>query len=158
VNSRSVLGIAIILFVAALFMAPQLNSTTVSPLVDYALDATPVAQRTGLNIAEGAGIELSAADEPTDNRVTYTLRTSARSGEATVSSGATPTIVSHGLAAGPARVLLSPTSNTAGVTWWASATTTSTFTITLDPATPLWATKTAPFGRVTQPFSFKTEG
>ncbi len=134
-NSRSVLGIAIILFVAALFMAPQLNSATVSPLVDYALDATPVAQRTGLNIAEGAGLEIAAADEPTNNRVTYTLRAAARSGEATVSSGATSTTVSHGLAAGPARVLLSPTSSTAGVTWWTSATTTSTFTIALDPAT-----------------------
>ena len=134
-NSRSTLGIAIILFFGALFLAPQLNNTTVSPLVDYALDATPVAQRTGLNITEGAGLTLAAADEPTNNRVTYTLRTSARSGEATVSSGATSTAVTHGLSSGLARVLLSPTSSTAGVSWWTSATTTSTFTITLDPAT-----------------------
>ena len=134
-NQRTTLGIAIILFFGALFLAPQLNATTVSPLVDYALDATPVGQRTGLNITQGAGLTLTASDEPTNNRVTYTLRTSARSGEATVSAGATSAAVSHGLGSGPARVLLSPTSDTTGVSWWTSATSTSTFTITLSPAT-----------------------
>ena len=134
-TDRSIIGIVVVLLIGFLFMAPQLNNTTVSPLVDYALDSTPVAQRTGLNVAQGSGVTLTAADEPTNNRVTYTLRTSARSGGATVTSGATSTIVTHGLGSGPARVLLTPTSSAAGVSWWTSASSTSTFTIALSPAT-----------------------
>ena len=134
-STRAALGIAIIMFVTALFLAPRLATTTISPLVDYYLDATPVAQRTGLDLAQGNGIALTASDDPANNRVSYTVSSSDTSGTATITAGATSTSVTHGLGATSTRVYLSPTSDTQGARWWASDKGTTTFAIILNATT-----------------------
>lgn len=55
-------------------------------------------------------------------------------GTATITSTATTVNVTHGLAAAPTRVLLSPTTATAGKQFYVSAKAATTFTITIDSA------------------------
>lgn len=55
-------------------------------------------------------------------------------GTATITAGQTSVNVSHGLAAAPTRVLLSPTTATAGKQYYVSAKAATTFTITIDSA------------------------
>jgi len=54
------------------------------------------------------------------------------SGTATITTGDTSVDVTHGLAATPNRVYLTPTTDTAGKRYWVSAKGTTTFTITID--------------------------
>lgn len=54
------------------------------------------------------------------------------SGTATITAGQTSVNVSHGLAAAPTRVHLTPTTDTGGKRFWVSAKGSSTFTITID--------------------------
>lgn len=55
-------------------------------------------------------------------------------GTATITTGQTSVNVTHGLAAAPTRVQLTPTTATAGKQYYVSAKATSTFTITIDSA------------------------
>lgn len=55
-------------------------------------------------------------------------------GTATITAAATTVEVAHGLAAAPTRVLLSPTTATAGKQYYVSAKAATTFTITIDSA------------------------
>jgi len=55
-------------------------------------------------------------------------------GTATITTGQTTVDVTHGLAAAPTRVILSPTTATAGKDYYVSAKAASTFTITIDSA------------------------
>lgn len=57
-----------------------------------------------------------------------------KTGSATIAAAATTVNVTHGLAAAPTRVLLSPTTATAGKQYYVSAKAASTFTITIDSA------------------------
>ena len=54
------------------------------------------------------------------------------SGTATITAGQTSVAVTHGLAATPTRVILTPTTDTAGRRYWVSAKGATTFTITID--------------------------
>jgi len=54
------------------------------------------------------------------------------SGSATITAGQTSTTVNHGLHVTPARVILTPVTDTGGKRYWISAKTSSTFTITID--------------------------
>jgi hypothetical protein len=55
-------------------------------------------------------------------------------GTATVATGNTSIVVTHGLAAAPIRVQVTPTTDTGGKRYWISAKTATTFTITIDSA------------------------
>lgn len=57
-----------------------------------------------------------------------------KTGNATITAAATTVEVTHGLAAAPTRVLLSPTTATAGKQYYVSAKADTTFTITIDSA------------------------
>ena len=58
--------------------------------------------------------------------------TTENSGTSTIATDATSIVVTHGLAATPTRVQLTPTTDTAGKRYWISAKTATTFTITID--------------------------
>lgn len=53
-------------------------------------------------------------------------------GAATITTSSTTVDVSHGLVAAPTRVILSPTTDTAGKRFWVSAKGATTFTISID--------------------------
>lgn len=101
------------------------------PQQDYYAGGTTVGTRGGLNVIAGDGLTVSGADNAADDRVDLTLDTDAETGTATVTAGNTTVDVTHGLGATPARVFLSPTTDTLGARWWVSAKTATTFTISL---------------------------
>ena len=101
-------------------------------LVDFYHEGSHVAQRGGTNLVSGNGISISSADDAPNSRVGFTLSTKADSGTATVAASATSIAVTHALGATPARVLISPTTDTLGARFWVSAKTTSNFTITIN--------------------------
>lgn len=130
-SSTSVLAITLVLVA---FMAALVVNVS-SGLVDWYDDGGHVAQRGGLNLVSGPGITVTSADDPTNSRVSVTVGVTARSGNATVTASATSTTVTHGLGSAPNQVLISPTTDTTGVSWWVSATSTTTFTIAVQPST-----------------------
>ena len=116
------------------FMAALVINVS-SGLVDWYDDGAHVAQRGGLNLVSGAGITVTSSDDPSNARVDLTVGVTARSGHVGVSTSATSSIVTHGLGSAPGQVLISPTTDTTGVAWWVSATSSTTFTITVNPST-----------------------
>ncbi len=68
------IGLATITMVIAVLIAFQPVSVEV---LDFYRNSTHVAQRTGINLIEGAGITVTAADDVGDSRVNYTLGTAA---------------------------------------------------------------------------------
>tara|TARA_Y100000310_G_scaffold12791_2_gene13179 strand:+ start:2478 stop:2918 length:441 start_codon:yes stop_codon:yes gene_type:complete len=123
------LGIVLVAFMAALTVHVS------NALVDMYDDGTHVAQRGGLNLISGAGITVTSADDAANNRVGLTVGVAARSGNAGVAPTETSAAVTHGLGSAPDQVILSPTTDTTGVDWWVSATSSTTFTITVRPST-----------------------
>lgn len=75
-----------------------------------------------LNLSTGTNIQVS-------NNLGYVTN---NVGSATVTASSTTVDVTHGLAATPTRVLLTPTTSTAGKQYYVSAKTATTFTITID--------------------------
>ena len=130
-RQTSVLAIALVIiaFTAALVVHVS------AALVDWYDDGTHVAQRGGLNLISGAGVTVTSTDDPTNSRVGLTVAVTARSGSATVAASATSASVTHGLGSAPGQILLTPTTNWSGLAWWVSATSTTTFTIRVSPAT-----------------------
>jgi hypothetical protein len=125
------IAVGFIMFALAVALIQQ----TAGGVFDIYDDGTLVAQRAGINLVSGRGVEVTSADDPGDTRVNLTVGVTARSGNATVGANVTTLEVTHGLGATPTRVLLSPTADTEGVRWWVSATTTTTFTIDMNATT-----------------------
>lgn len=126
-DNRGYIALAIIFIVVALTL---LRSSNIG-LIDFYDDGTTIAQRSGLNLVSGDGILVSGADDPTNSRVNITVSTYAETGTATVTAGQTSVEVTHGLSTTPDRVLLTPTTDWQSTTWYVSAKTATTFTITL---------------------------
>ncbi len=84
------------------------------------------------NIHE-AGADVITLSDFYDNYL-FTEPPSNKYGTATITTGQTTVEVTHGLATTPTRVLLSPTTATAGKQYYVSAKAASTFTITIDSA------------------------
>lgn len=78
-------------------------------------------------------LQLSNNGTNTTIRDNYGYVTS-KTGAGTITAGGTSVNVSHGLAATPTRIIISPTTDTAGKRYWISAKAASTFTITIDSA------------------------
>ena len=129
-NNRTYIALAVIFVVIALTL---LRSSNVG-LVDFYDDGTQVAQRSGLNLISGDGITVTGADDSTNSRVNVTIETSAASGTGTVSSSSTTVNVTHALGVTPSRVLITPGTDWTGTVWWVSAKTSTTFTVTINPA------------------------
>ena len=69
-NSRTPLGIAVILLIAAVFVAPSIVSATVS----WYTDGTFVDDQQGLNLLTGTGLDVATStSEPNDSRVSLGL-------------------------------------------------------------------------------------
>ena len=64
----------------------------------------------------------------------YTLDASENTGTATIITGESEVVVTHGLAKAPTIVIISPTAATSGKQYYVSAKAASTFTITIDSA------------------------
>lgn len=79
----------------------------------------------------GTDFDLSASHFKIRDNIGYETESK---GTATITAAATTAEVTHGLAAAPTRVLLSPTTATAGKQYYVSAKAASTFTITIDSA------------------------
>ena len=119
------MAVTIIFFVLSIAVLTQ----WAGGVIDIYDDGTLVAQRAGINLAGGRGVEVTSADDPGNTRVTLTVGVTARSGTATMPASATSTNVTHGLGVAPARVLVSPTSDPEGVRFWVSASSTTIFTL-----------------------------
>jgi parallel beta-helix repeat protein len=76
-----------------------------------------------------AGILIQGANTKAGYNIGYVTE---NSGTATITAGQTSVNVTHGLAAMPTRVQLTPTTDTAGKRYWISAKGATTFTITID--------------------------
>ena len=103
-------------------------------LIDWYEDSTHIGQRGGAHFLSGAGISVSAADNPTDNRVAYTLATNADSGTATIAAGATTVAIAHDLGATGVQVQVTPSTDTLGARYWISSITSTHFSIDLNAA------------------------
>jgi hypothetical protein len=80
-----------------------------------------VGNTTPMNLLNATGIIRNNTGYVTEN-----------SGTTTIASGQTSVTVNHGLATTPTRVVLTPTTDTAGRRFWVSAKGATTFTITID--------------------------
>jgi hypothetical protein len=76
-------------------------------------------------------LSLLGANNCIQNNLGYVTE---NTGTATITASETTVDVTHGLAAAPTRVILSPTADTDGKAYWVSAKGASTFTITVDSA------------------------
>lgn len=86
----------------------------------------------GNNFSEATvAIATIEADTKVQNNIGYITE---NSGIATITAGQTLVDVTHGLAATPTRVQLTPTTDTAGKRYWVSTKGATTFTITIDSA------------------------
>ncbi len=127
-KTSSALAFAIVI----LGLLVALISQTSGGLMDIYDDGTLVAQRGGINLVSGAGIAVTSADDPGNTRVNLTVGVTARSGTATVANGTTSIAVTHGLGSTPDRVLITPTADTNGITWWVDTVGATTFNIKMD--------------------------
>jgi len=126
-SNRTYIALALIFVVIALTL---LRSSNVG-LVDYYDDGTHTAQRSGLNIISGDGIDISSVNDAANSRVNLTVKTTAATGTATLVAGQTFVMVTHGLGFAPDRVLVTPTNDWAGATWYVSSKNSTQFAITL---------------------------
>ena len=138
-SDRVVIGLAIVWSAVILFIAPYLfrlqapeatASVNVLSLVDWYVDGEHIAQRDGIDLVAGDGIELAGKDEPTDSRVEVTIANPRTSGTVTLESGDTTVTEDHDLTVtSPPSVVLTPHDDPTGLAWWLSSVTTTQFTV-----------------------------
>ena len=141
-SDRVVIGLAIVWSAVILLIAPYLYRLQAPPppeptatvnvmsLVDWTVDGQHIAQRDGINLVAGDGIELTGEDEPTDSRVEVTIANPRTSGTVTLEAGDTSVSEDHDLTATTTpSVILTPHDDTTGLAWWLSSVTTTQFTV-----------------------------
>ena len=125
-DSRGVVALTIIFLVVAILLFRN-----VGEVVDWYADSVHIGQRTGGNIIAGSGLTVTATDDPTNNRVNFTLKETATSYYGTVTLLATTTSITlfHGIGSTPDRVFISPMTDTLDLRWWVSNIGASSFTV-----------------------------
>lgn len=130
-DNKGVTALAIVFVVVALLLLRNTNE-----VVDWYADSVHIGQRTGGNVIGGDGITVTATDDPTNNRVNYTVKeTDIRVyGTATLLAGQTSVTVTHGAGVTPERVFLTPITDTLDLSWWVDTITATQFTIRVNLA------------------------